>query len=267
MFGAYANLTAVMMHILKRAEWSFMQKSGTLATVDAYNTGTVSVTNGSTSITGSGTTWTSSMTGRKIAIDNSTVEYTFTYVSATSGTLDRNYEGSTDSGLSHIIYQDVYALASDFNKMLVLRDATNNVVMGEWTIEQIEEFYSAAGAAGTPTRYALFGEDSSGYPQVRLYPAPGDVISYAYQYLKQPTVMGGEADLLDTPPKYDHVVIAHLAAMYTQKPEDHVIAAQLLENMVRDNIRHARSAIVKQMPSVSAGLPLGQNPTLVTGPS
>lgn len=58
-----------------------------------YGTGTVDLTNGSTTITGHGTTWTSTMTGMKVTLNG--VFYGFTYVSATLGTLSSAYAGVT----------------------------------------------------------------------------------------------------------------------------------------------------------------------------
>jgi len=80
----------------------------------AYTTGTISVTNGSATVTGSGTSWYTSAThypawgsddaqaGRSITIDS--VAYTIKSVdSATQITLTANYAGSTASGLSYSI--------------------------------------------------------------------------------------------------------------------------------------------------------------------
>ena len=71
-----------------------------------YDTGTISVTNGSNTITGSGTTWVAGHTGKRIKIEGSDKVFTFTYVSATSGTLDTTVDRSTASGLDYIIWVD-----------------------------------------------------------------------------------------------------------------------------------------------------------------
>jgi len=86
-----------------------------------YTAGTVSVTNGSPTITGSGTTFIPDMVGRWIQITppNGDGQWyqIMTYNSATSLTLDNNYTGITGSGLSFTIgempllsedYQDLH---------------------------------------------------------------------------------------------------------------------------------------------------------------
>lgn len=101
-----------------RLDWRAIRTSSYITTVAEHTTGTVAVTNGSTTITGTDTAWTSAMTGRKFKIADDDEIYTFTYVSATSGTLDKNYLGTTDTGASYTIFQDSYSLASDFQRML-----------------------------------------------------------------------------------------------------------------------------------------------------
>ena len=79
-----------------------------------YDTGTIAVTNGSPTVTGSGTSWYSAAThypawgsddaqsGRVITI--ASVDYTIKSVnSATQLTLTANYAGSTDTGLDYVI--------------------------------------------------------------------------------------------------------------------------------------------------------------------
>ena len=56
-----------------------------------YTDGSITVTNGSDEVTGVGTAWTSAMTGYWLATQPCLSAYRFTYVSATSGTLDRPY--------------------------------------------------------------------------------------------------------------------------------------------------------------------------------
>lgn len=64
-----------------------------------YTTGTVAVTNGSPTITGTGTVFTERMIGRAFRLDNDGQWYKIAdYVSSTQLTLDNNYAGISDSG-------------------------------------------------------------------------------------------------------------------------------------------------------------------------
>src|ERR1035441_8016177 len=74
--------------------WSPANCAGSyVATVSTaeYTDGSIIVTNGSDEVTGVGTAWTSAMTGYWLATQPCLSAYRFSYVSATSGTLDRPY--------------------------------------------------------------------------------------------------------------------------------------------------------------------------------
>lgn len=73
--------------------------------ISDYSDGTVSVTNSSTTVTGTGTTFTSDMVGKRIRIGDDTKFYTVSaFVSATEITLSSSYIGETRSGESYRIF-------------------------------------------------------------------------------------------------------------------------------------------------------------------
>lgn len=74
-----------------------------------YRTGTISVTNGSTTVTGSGTTFVSGDAGKMLRVDGDTGTASFykiaSFVSATEVTLQTNYTGTTASGKGYTIFR------------------------------------------------------------------------------------------------------------------------------------------------------------------
>jgi hypothetical protein len=68
-----------------------------------YSTGTVSVTNGSATVTGTTTAWPATFVGRSIKVGTDGVTYKITAASATSLTLSTTYAGTTGSGKSYAI--------------------------------------------------------------------------------------------------------------------------------------------------------------------
>lgn len=80
--------------------------------VDEYTTGTVSLTNGSAALTGSGTAFTQAMVGRYFKVNDATGDgmwYRITaYVSPTVLTLENFYDGETVSGKSYKIAEAFY---------------------------------------------------------------------------------------------------------------------------------------------------------------
>jgi len=101
-----------------KVDWRILQTSSYITLSEPYSTGTISATNGSQNITGSGTTWTASMTGWKIKIEGDDNIYTFTRTGNTSGTLDKPFLGTTGTSLTYTLFQDTYSLASDFERLL-----------------------------------------------------------------------------------------------------------------------------------------------------
>lgn len=74
---------------------------------NTYNTGTVTVTNGSATVTGSGTTFTVGMVGRYFKCLGAGTIKIAAYVSATEITLDYAYDGATKAGASYMIYDPI----------------------------------------------------------------------------------------------------------------------------------------------------------------
>ena len=66
-----------------------------------YDVGTVAVTKDSKDITIATGSFISAMDGMPIRIDGDSVDYTFNYTDATNGTLDRNYEGTTNAAATY----------------------------------------------------------------------------------------------------------------------------------------------------------------------
>ena len=100
-----------------QADWNFQLASSSLTTTQRYNTGTVSVDTGATSVTFTGATIPTALDGGRIRFNDNPNVYTFTRTGAASGTIspalseDRNISGG-----AYNLYQPVYTLAPDFNR-------------------------------------------------------------------------------------------------------------------------------------------------------
>ncbi len=78
-----------------------------------YTTGTAAITNGSAAVTGTGTTWTSTMIGARIRFAADLSDYTIVSVpSATSLTLGTAYAGATAATASHTITYAAYTVGT-----------------------------------------------------------------------------------------------------------------------------------------------------------
>lgn len=127
-------------------------------------TGSVTTSQGSTSITGSGTSWSPAHTGFPILIGNFT--YTFTYVSSTSGTIS---PAAVDSGSGRF-----YRIAGGGTSILWVAQATNTQFPHENTFTSISPHHGTTGTAGT-----------GGNPNMYFDWHTGDCFSYCDPYLQQ----------------------------------------------------------------------------------
>lgn len=85
-----------------------------------YTTGTISVTNGSATVTGSGTTFTAAMIGRYFQITSATGDGSWykvaNFSSTTSITLENHYQGTTVSGVNYQI-AEAFGLPEDLHML------------------------------------------------------------------------------------------------------------------------------------------------------
>lgn len=108
-----------MFDIPSRYEWDWLRRTSNIQLYPAYQTGTVAATNGSAAIVGTDTVWTSAMDGWRLKLSGDNGIYTFTYASATTGTISPVFQGDDAATQSHTLYQTTYTLPTDFSKFPV----------------------------------------------------------------------------------------------------------------------------------------------------
>ena len=107
--------------------WSWLVKGNQFISPAAYNTGTITVTQNSTTITGSSTVWTAAMVGRQIRVGTSSPIYTIAqFNSSTSIEIDLPYGGTTAAGVAYSLYQCYFTPPSDFHQFITLWDPAFN---------------------------------------------------------------------------------------------------------------------------------------------
>lgn len=177
--------------ILDALAWKRRTIQTTLQTVAPYSTGTVSATAGSTTVTGSGTTWTATHTGIRLRFTGREEWYTFTRTGATAGTLDRPFEGTTGSGLSYTLYQPLLTLPSDCRIVAgdLLEMQTGAPIHPEPELRD-------TGATGPPQYYRAVMDSTGTPPQMRLelWPAPDAVRSIRIEYTAEDTAFAQGVD-------------------------------------------------------------------------
>lgn len=173
-------------HILRSRTWPLLRKTTTFLTAAIENDGTVAATHASTGITGTGTSFTTAMAGRRIRIVEGQGYYTIQSVNELAQTLilDRGYEGDTTAASSYQIWVDLYTVAADCRMV----ESITNPRVGQEPIERFDEPYLEALISGWPEGETTHWAPSTDQRQVRIWPVPTESSGLIAQY--QPTVTG-----------------------------------------------------------------------------
>lgn len=188
---AYSRTLAAYDWSGKRGEFSFFVPP-------TYNTGTISVTQDSPTITGSGTTWTSAMVGRQIFISNKSPIYTILAVGGpTTLTIDADYPGLNASGLSYSIDLVYIEPPADFESWEDIYDPDNR-----WRLyllyqqKHFDLWDASRTAVGGPWAVGAASFSSTGVPRYELWPRLSGSTgrTYGSRYIKTIPLLSAESD-------------------------------------------------------------------------
>jgi hypothetical protein len=209
--------------VASRWPWNFLRSREVITTIPDYTTGTVSVANGGTTVTGSGTTFTSTMVGYFIQFSGSNDWYKITaYTSATSITIETAYAGTTLSGATHTIRKFFYSLSSSADRILDIRNENTPMKLVEVDPRTLDAAAPNPSATNSPYSFCCYGYDSSGNIQITPYPFPNDARLLEIRTIKRVSDMSSSSDVSVIPTKWHHVLVAGSAAwafMYLRKPD------------------------------------------------
>lgn len=198
-----AYLNSRYEQVLESSDWTGLKAHATIQTTAAYQTGTVTLTVGSTTATGSGTTWTAGMTGRQLYRPGDRTTYTVTYVSATSFTLDRPYEGfgsdadgTVYADADYVVMQNVYTLPEACREIVTLINPITGLPMPEFSKDELDRSSGPRCLIGDPNCYAVYDDSTeSTLPvlhQIELYPPPQYARGLQMEYTKATLGFSGE---------------------------------------------------------------------------
>lgn len=178
--------------------WRFMHTRGEIITKPEYRTGTVAVTNGSKTVVGTTTVWTSDMVGR--ALKTASFEEVYRIAEVTDGThlvLSQEFLGVTGTTLSYTIAQDRYELPEDYDSELAfVHYQPRNIDL--LSPERFDEMRfgptsrsAGHGFGGTShlitedPRFGTIETTSTGRQVLVLDPFPKDRITIPFTYYRQ----------------------------------------------------------------------------------
>lgn len=149
--------------IVYQNRMSWQKKEARITLKASYSTGTLTATNNSATLTGSGTTWTRDMEGQKIIItdgtDGAVVYRIKSFTSATELVLDTKYINVGGVSLAYVVYYDTYALPQDFKSLEIMQDVSPL----RSYINDENYLLSSSNTSSVPTECKFLGARTSAY--------------------------------------------------------------------------------------------------------
>lgn len=202
-------LNIAQQDIAMRYPWPFLEARESIATVLDKTAGTVSVTSGSTTVTGVSTAFAAADVGSFIQFSSENDWYRISARSSTTDlTLDKAYvESANLSGGTYTIRKFLYSLSSSVDRILTIKNWDTAIRLVETDFGTLDWLSGTNEAVGATSAYASYGLDSSGNTQLTFYPFPSDLRIFEVRYLKRLTDMSVDADLSVIPSKWHHVLM------------------------------------------------------------
>ena len=166
--------------IYMKYNWWWCVKRGTLVTADDISTGTISVTNASTSATFSSAP-TPSVAGRVLIVtgnaDSNAVYRISTHTAgATAAVLDAVYTGANNTTASYRVYQDTYSLPTDVGVLIHVKRYGYSWPLEDIGYERMLDLKNYDTRVGKPHAYSVYDFATTGDPttarRIIVHPYP-----------------------------------------------------------------------------------------------
>jgi hypothetical protein len=188
----YQALDTANKEVQSTWEWPWLYAEYDVPIRAPYTTGTVSITNGTSSVSGSGTTWITSWNGMRLRVGSDNVDYRVSSItSGTTMTLDQVVNLSSNiTNSAYTLYQDSHQMPADF-------DPGHDMFLGNMTLRfrlkhiprlHAENQMLSLKQLNTTSQW-MYTDD--GYDpvsqryRIRILPPPGGVSNLRFVYRKR----------------------------------------------------------------------------------
>lgn len=196
--------------VCARWPWPFMHSRESAVTIPDYTTGTVSVSAGSTTVTGAGTTFTATHGSGDYYIQFSSANdwYKVTArASATSITIEQAYQPTSSLSAGTFILRKIfYSLSSSVDRIIDIRNWNTPMKLIQVDARTLDDLRPDPQSTNSSYGYVAWMTDSSGNIQISPYPFPSDARLLEIRTNKRPTDMSASTDAPTVPNKYAHVL-------------------------------------------------------------
>lgn len=198
--------------VLEARDWSALRTEAEFQLNVSKSDGTVSITRGTDTVTGTGTSFAATDAGRQFKIGTSPIYTVTTVNSTTEMVLDRDFGGDTATGATYKIFDGYITVPSDFLRFDTVVDPSQGwrlrtgITAGELNQIDPQRTYF-----GTPYVLADRLYSSTGRPQYEVWPYTDAAKTLYYTYIKQADDLLDEDDTPIYPLRSDVLVSGALA--------------------------------------------------------
>lgn len=166
------RINARYFEILSAHPWTRLHGSGVIQTVAMYNTGTLAITNGLTAVTLTGGSFPTDLNGGRLRVDAAATWYTFTRLTASTGTLDRAFEGTTVTTAAFQLWQPIYAVPTDCDVVDSINVPSRMIELDKSTQEAVDEADPSRREVSSPRTWAEYKDSAANVARIELWPGP-----------------------------------------------------------------------------------------------
>lgn len=192
-------------------KWQWLMAEDAVSIIGVYTTGTVTVTQGSASVTGVSTTWTDDSidTTYKFKVDGYDEIYDISTVgSNTSITLADTYKGDDATSVAYRIWKDVYELPNtvrEVDQVWVDHRSFPARAVGMKKMRELKNLWPTD--TDKVLAFTLIQDSSDGDRQLQIFPVPDEDYTLHYTYAKRITRLSDDEDEPLIPIGYRHVLV------------------------------------------------------------
>lgn len=240
--------------------WSFAKTDGEFWTVPPTSSGTVSVVNGSATVTGSGTAFTSAYSGGILHIGRHACRV-LSVAGPTQLTLQTPYGGETEADIPYTLAQPRYTIPVH-RLFSIVADAP----LEEVPLTSIDVIDPDRRAIGIPRAFAYARVERDGGCMIELHPVPSAAVHVAFVGVGLGSLSLANPDqLIDdilVGPVFSLTLARAYRAIAARKPAEATVWIALAQTTFEEYLRSLQNI---QMVDLSAyGLPLAQRPQEVS---
>jgi hypothetical protein len=175
---------------LDRSEWSFLRKDVTFVTTPPYTTGTISAAQGSTTVTGSGTDWTSLIVGGYLLVPDSQPLRIVSVSSSTSLDLEAPWPSASLTDSPYTIVFPTVSLPSDCRTVIHLHNGRFR--LREINLGVVRQRDPGLSRISTPAYYSKISPSL-----LWIWPSPGASIVHRMLYMRSGTIPSSLSDTIE----------------------------------------------------------------------